>query len=149
MQKFNQSLIFKVILLTFLVGFLSACSVSFSISGWEPSRSIVQQAIAIQLQQTQDKLIQELQLSQPPKLKINQLIINFLEPLKIENLPSFHLKGTYELDIQVPDRPEIIQPKNSFDIYLQRQKEGKTWRLARQEGKNWNTYFVPPKGYYY
>jgi hypothetical protein len=46
-------------------------------------------------------------------------------------------------------RQTVTQKKNAFEIYLQRQSEGKTWRLLQREVKDgqageaqWSSYLI-------
>lgn len=120
----------RLILTAILLGLLTACG----ISGIEPSTQVVQRGlikfnelVALQLNQTARQ-----QLSGRPQLpgfKINRLVITEQQPLVIQDLPAYRVQGTYNLTIRLPKR-RVTQQQNPFDIYLQRQKEGKTWRLV-------------------
>ena len=96
-----------------------------------PSGEIVEKAIALQLQYVHHDLSDNLQTT-TPRLQITQIKVNKIEPLVVANLPTYHLQGTYQLNLKL-HRQKIEQTKNPFDIYLQRQKEGKTWRLVRNK----------------
>ena len=110
----------------FLVMLLTACSVS--IGG--PSQPLVKQAIVLQLQQTQAALNQQLRLDlQPTDLAIKHVVITERTPIAIEDLKAFRVRGTYKATTKLPTRQ--ISEQSPFEVYLQRQKEGKTWRLAR------------------
>lgn len=111
-----------------LIALLSACSLP--IAG--PSRQLVERAIVQQLRETQAELNQQLRLNgQPTDLAINRVVVAAQTPMMIEDLKSFQVRGTYTLTTKLPTR-QVTQPKNPFEVYLQRQKEGKTWRLARR-----------------
>lgn len=149
--------ILRLILLTILVGLLSACSVSFSLGGFQPTRDVVQRAIALELSQNREQLRQHLSRyitsgEQMPQYEVNRVEIWEEEPLKIHHLLSYHIRGTYNLTIQLPDK-RVTERKNSFDVYLQRQQEGKTWRLAKpmtteqKDEQVWATYLIKPPGY--
>lgn len=125
-------------ILIVLVALLSACS---SVE-MEPNRELVQKAIALQMHQTQ----QQLQL-QVRDLDIKKVNIAQKQPSSIQDLPGFRVKGTYDLTIKLP-KQKLTQQKNPFEIYLQRQKEGKTWRLALPQFNtdgvpSWFTYLIP------
>jgi hypothetical protein len=132
----------RAILAVILMVLLSACGGS---SG--PNSQLVRQAIALQLNQTQQELVQQLRLDQPPKFEIQRVAIAKQEPLKIQDLPAYRVQGTYDLTTKLPTR-QIKQEKNPFEVYLQRQQEGKTWRLARPEIDSnesvsaWSTYLI-------
>lgn len=138
--------IVRIITVSLLVVLLSACGVTE-----QPSRSLVGKAIALQVSETQTLLTQELRLKadQSPRFSIDRVEIVEQTPLEIQDLPAYHLRGTYDLTLKISDR-QVTQRQNPFDLYLQRQIEGKTWRLARyQPGDEeteatWLTQLVPP-----
>lgn len=111
----------RLVLIGLLV-LLSACS-----AGITPSNQVLQRGLALQLKQTQQQLSEQLGLD-VKDFEIKRVKITQLYPLEIQNLPANHVQGTYDITIQLPKRR--VTQHNSFDIYLQRQKEGKTWRLA-------------------
>lgn len=122
-------------LILVLVLLLNGCS-----SG-EPNRQIVEKAIALQTQQLQQQLQQKVS-----KLEISQVNITQKQPLSIDKLAGYQIQGTYDFTISLP-KQRLSKQKNPFDIYLQRQKEGKTWRLALPRmAKNgvftWLTYAI-------
>lgn len=129
-------LIFTVIMLVLL----TACGI-----GLEPSSKIVQRALALQLEQTQQQLSQQLDLK-VNSFEINRVAISQQQPLKIQDLPAYHVQGNYNVTLKLPRRR--VTQQNPFDIYLQRQQEGKTWRLAipqsggKQTTPNWRTYLI-------
>lgn len=119
-------------LILVLVLLLNGCS------SVEPNREIVENAIALQT-----RLLQQ-QLQQISKLEISQVNVTQKQPLSIDKLTGYRINGTY--DLKLP-KQRLSQQKNPFDIYLQRQKEGKTWRLALPKvAKNgvftWLTYAI-------
>ena len=87
-----------------------------------------------------------------PDYDINRVVVLQEEPVVIQDLIAYHIRGTYNLTFKLPDG-RITDRGNPFDIYLQLQKEAKSWRLAIQKssGKNdrpiWGTYLIKPKGY--
>jgi hypothetical protein len=96
-----------------------------------PGRQVIEQAIVQELQQTQKSLSQQLRLgTEPAPPRISRLRVKQQEPLTIQNLPSFRVRGTYDYTIKLSTR-QVTQSQNPFDLYLQRQQEGKTWRIAK------------------
>lgn len=153
----QSRLIFRLMLMGVLVLMLNACSVSFSLGGFQPTREVVQRAIALQLTITKTQLEQHLlahhlSTTPTPGYEVNRVEISAEDPLQIEGLLSYHIRGTYNLTLKLTDG-RVTDRGNPFDIYLQRQKEGKTWRLAQPQsgGKNdaavWATYLIRPKDY--
>ncbi|MCT7979005.1 hypothetical protein [Laspinema olomoucense] len=147
----------RAIALTLLIGLLSGCSINLSITGFQPTREVVQEAIALELSQNKAELRQHLtqhgQSGEPlPKYEVNRVEIWEQDPLKIDGLLAYHVQGTYNLTIQLPEK-RVTDRKNNFDLYLQRQAEGKTWRIAKPLGtdeakhQTWATYLIKPPGY--
>jgi len=132
----------RLILTAILVLLVTACG---SI-GLLPTRELVQKAIALELEQTQQKLSQQLDLDFQG-FEIKRLSITQEQPLTIENLPAFRVRGTYDLIVKLPKR-SLTQPQKPFDVYLQIQQEGKTWRfLLPDKGSKstkpiWRSYFI-------
>ncbi|MDI9640146.1 hypothetical protein QM565_31040 [Geitlerinema splendidum] len=110
-----------------VVGLLVACS-SY---GPTPSRKLVKKAIALQLSQTQATLTQQLNLDSSPPFEINRIRIHKREPLIVEDLTTFHIAGDYDLTLTLSDR-DVQQKHNPFEVYLQRQIQGQTWRLVKR-----------------
>ena len=140
-------LIISYVLTVMFMGLLTACGTSTPPLGLAPNQELVKKAIALQVSQTQQRLTQQLQ-SPLPKFEITQVALKQLEPLFIGNLAAYHIRGTYSVKINLSQR--VTQQKNPFDIYLQRQQEGKTWRLAVPQDRSkasqpsyWRTYLIP------
>lgn len=125
-----------------LILLLTACN-NTSIG---PSTNLVQRAIAFNLEHTQEQLSQKLSLD-TQGFNINHLHINRKKLFKLDNLPTYKLSGTYDLIFKLPER-QITESHKSFDVYLQLQKEGKTWRLLVPEAKedrtsaSWYSYLI-------
>ncbi|NES81262.1 MAG: hypothetical protein F6K10_07540 [Moorea sp. SIO2B7] len=134
------------ILAVILIELLIACSAATPPTELAPNGEVVQKAIALQLNQTEQRLSKNL-IASSPKLEISKIIVTELKPLFIAQLPAYHLQGTYNLKFILP-RQQVNQQNNRFDIYLQRQKEGKTWRLLKREvyrnnaGEKWRSYLI-------
>jgi hypothetical protein len=109
--------------------FLNACTITAPPLEFTPNGDIINKAIMIQLNQTQTNLSKKLN-APFPQLEISQINIKQIEPIFINKLATYHLYGTYNLTLKYP-KQIIKQKNNNFDIYLQRQQEGKTWRLIK------------------
>jgi len=107
----------------------------------QPSDKLVQQAIALQLEQTQQQLSKQLGVDFQG-LKVEHVTIEQREPLEIQSLPAYRVRGTYDLTLKLPRT--LTQRQNSFDVYLQRQQEGKTWRLLipQKDPSTWLSYLI-------
>jgi hypothetical protein len=125
---------------------LWACQADKPPLEFAPDGAIVQQAIAFQLERTQAEISRQLN-APPPPFKISQITVKTLEAIGVNGLPAYHLRGVYNLKLVLP-RQTVTQKKNPFDIYLQRQQEGKSWRLLkrsidpRTEAVQWSSYLV-------
>jgi hypothetical protein len=126
---------------------LTACQATTAPLEFAPDGDIVQKAIAWQLEQTQERLSQQLKTS-PPQLAIDKIQVKLLEPIVISELPAYHLTGFYNVTLTLP-RQTVTQKRNAFEIYLQRQSEGKSWRLLQrqvnaEEKTQWSSYLIEP-----
>ncbi len=125
-----------------LLALLTACG---SI-GLLPTTQLVQKAIAFQVEQTQQQLNQKLDLDFQG-FEIKRLKIQQEQPLTIQSLPAFRVRGTYDLILNLPKR-QLTQLQQPFEVYLQIQQEGKSWRLLVPEGdnpdaqKSWRSYLI-------
>ena len=111
-----------------------------------PNRNLIKKAIAIQLEQTQQQLQEQVGLDFQG-FEINHLTISKKIPLMMEHLPAYHLQGVYDLQFNIPQH-DLKQPQKPFDIYMQIQPEGKTWRLIIPERNSqaanrvWRSYLL-------
>lgn len=116
----------RVICAIALAILLTACGTL----GQGPGKDLVEQALILQLEQVQQELSQQLRLGeQSTEFKINRIAISTQTPLTINNLAAFHIVGSCNYTVKLPDHA-IPQRKIPFEVYLQRQQEGKTWRVA-------------------
>lgn len=116
----------------FLTILLTACGANEPPKSLAPGRDIVKHAIARQLTLTENRLTTQLDNPSETDFEIQNLNIQSLNPLYIADLPTYQINGTYRLKLNLP-RQAITQDKNEFQVYLQRQVEGKTWRLLIRE----------------
>ena len=130
----------QIILAVILAGLITACG-SNNLS---PSNQIVRRAIVLQVTQTQKELSQQLRL-ESPDLNVDRVRVTNQEPLTIQNLRAYRVQGNYDYTLKLSKRT-VTQKDNPFEVYLQRQSEGKTWRLAQQQreenGSSWVTQLV-------
>jgi hypothetical protein len=132
----------RLVVTMILLVLLTACG---SI-GLLPTSELVQKAIALGLEQTQQELSQKLELNFQG-YKIKRLKIAEEKPLTIQNLPAFRVRGTYDLTVNLPQR-QLTQLQQPFEVYLQIQREGKTWRLllpdkdSKETQPIWRSYLI-------
>lgn len=111
--------------------FLVACGPATPSISLAPTQAIIQRAIALQLEQSQQQLSAQLETTDPG-LKISHLKVQTIDPIYLGHLPTYHLQGQYDLEVTLPNQ-DVTQEANEFDLYLQRQQEGKTWRWLKPE----------------
>ncbi|BAP18518.1 hypothetical protein [cyanobacterium endosymbiont of Epithemia turgida] len=137
------------VLTTILISLSSlivACNSPTPPTEFAPDGEIVEKAIVLQLSQNFQSLSNQLNTT-PPQLKINQIQVKQLDSILVEQLFTYHLQGTYNLKLMF-SRQIKEQKKNRFDIYLQRQIEGETWRLLKREYNlsyettQWKSYLI-------
>lgn len=120
-----RSLCQVVVLALIALGLFACGGPSFT-----PSDRIVKKAIAFKLEATQDQIAQQLgSTAASPIVTVDRVNIRQQQPLQILELPTYRVQGTYEASLKQGKR-RVVQPDTPFDIYLQRQPEGKTWRLV-------------------
>ena len=138
-----------VVLTTILISLSSlivACNSSTLPTEFAPDGKIVEKAIILQLTQNFEHLSNQLNTTLP-QLTIHQIQVKQLNSIPVARLSTYHLQGTYNLKLTFP-RQMKEQKKNRFDIYLQRQIEGETWRLLRREYSlsddtpEWKSYLI-------
>lgn len=133
-----RRLIVTLILLLLLTG----CGLSLPLL----DKGIIEKAIALQIKPTQQQIIQQAG-TQLREFKISHIQIKQQDTLVINNLPAYHVSGNYDLTVELPQR-QVTYQQNYFDIYLQLQKEAKSWRLAvpqyskKDNQPLWLTYLV-------
>ncbi|MBD2490597.1 hypothetical protein [Aulosira sp. FACHB-615] len=125
-----------------LLVLLTACGTI----GLLPTSELVEKAIALELEQTKQDLSQKLDIDFQG-FEIKQLKIAEEKALTIKNLPAFRVKGKYDLIIKLPQR-QLKQLQQPFELYLQIQQEGKTWRLllpdktSKESQPVWRSYLI-------
>lgn len=149
-QRFITKKLIRKLLITVCLFSLMACqSVATAPIELAPDGNIIQQAIAQQLYQRLNPLSEQLKTNRPD-VKIGQINVKNIESTVVAELPTYHLQGTYNLTLILP-RQTINQKNNHFDVYLQRQAEGKTWRLLSKDNsttssdKQWKSYLISVK----
>ncbi len=113
-----------------------------------PDLLLVKKAIALEITLDQKQVSQQLFRSETvPEFDLGRVTISEIEPMTIQNLESYRIRGTYDLTIELT-KQKLKQKRNPFEVYLQRQQRGQTWRLARPQigSKNsdlkWFTYLI-------
>lgn len=125
---------------------IAACQNQTAPREFTPDGAIVKKAIALQLERAQRQISQQLQ-APMPRFEIAKVNVDRIDPVIVSNLPTYHLRGNYQLHLYQHSQSRT-QKRNPFDLYLQRQSEGETWRLlikTPQQGnrpEQWASYKV-------
>ena len=85
----------------------------------------------MKLERKYDRVSQKLD-TKKPKYKITNIKVNKIEPTIKFSLPTYHLEGQYKLILK-NDRTKQKKVISTFQIDLQRQSAGQTWRLIIPE----------------
>ena len=96
----------------------------------QPAASVVQSALALQIQLTQAAIAEALQLKTPGAPEVSHVRVASTDSVRIGDGRGVHLKG--EFDWRLAGDP--VRVDSAFDIYLQRGERGQSWRLARPQG---------------
>ena len=104
---------------------LGACG-----NGGQPPRSVLLQALALQIQLTQGAIAQALELEAGGLPEVSRVRVAEQQAIRIGEAPGWRLAGAF--DWRLPgDRIRVDSP---FELYLQRGARGESWRLARPSG---------------
>ena len=111
-----------LLLLLLLLLPLSACG-----GPGQPPRSVLLQALALQIQLTQGAIAQALALEAGGQPEVSRVRVAEQEALTIGDARGWRLAGQF--DWRLPGDP--IRVDSPFELYLQRGARGESWRLAR------------------
>ncbi|NEQ32803.1 MAG: hypothetical protein F6K04_17660 [Leptolyngbya sp. SIO4C5] len=122
--------VWRFVVLVSCILCLSACSF------WQegPTKAVVQQAIALQAQQIQQDLLQQLAPRQTelPKIKISDVSIDRRQVVRLSQTSAYQVNGTYSAKVEFPNRT-LTEQDSPFEVYLQRQPDSEAWVLIRPE----------------
>jgi hypothetical protein len=125
----------------FAAGLLTACGLRSE----TPPQQLVGQAIALQVERTQQILSPALKLPVPTlkEIGINHIQIADQTPLTILGQVAYRLQGTYDLTLQQPQ--PSTQQDFPFEVYLLKRGDGKTatWQVAEPKADDWATRSLP------
>ena len=105
-----------------------------------PDGTVIEQAMKMELRQYYRGLSQTLA-APPPDLDLKNIQVNQLDSFFLKGLPVYHVQGTYDLELTLPTQTET-RKRNHFDLHLQRQTEGKTWRSLKQVAAGWQSFAI-------
>ena len=100
-----------------------------------PPQEIVAQAVAVQAQDNQTTLWQQLSLQTEatPSLSVNQVKVRQTRPVEVAATLAYEVTGTYQYKIRYPNRRQIKQSQVPFTVVLQAIPETEDWQLLRME----------------
>jgi hypothetical protein len=96
----------------------------------QPAASVVQSALALQIQLTQSAIAEALQLKTPGTPEVSHVRVVSSDSMRIGEGRGVHLTG--EFNWRLAGDP--VRVDSPFDLYLQRGERGQSWRLARPQG---------------
>ena len=106
-----------------------------------PPGAIIQRTMELKLASYYKDLSQTIA-APPPMVEVKNIYVKQLDSFFLHQLPVYHVAGTYDVAIAFDHRTET-RPRNTFDLYLQRQREGKTWRSLEQSKNGWRSHPIP------
>jgi len=102
-------------------------------------------ALLRQAQFGQAQLVGQLRFDREPTLRVRHIRTRSRRDLDIQGYPSYAVRGTYDLELAFPSRT-LTRKRQPFELYLQPQAEGTTWRLAKRDDTvtppQWRTYLL-------
>ncbi|MGI0483108.1 hypothetical protein ACN4EE_20285 [Geminocystis sp. CENA526] len=107
-----------------------SCSVEKPPLEFAPSPSIIEKALTFKLEYEQESLSRQLT-QKKLNFTITEINITKIEPIILFNLPTYHLEGNYKIKLSKNTR-QNTSVTNTFNLDLQRQSTGKTWRILLQ-----------------
>ncbi|MGB2927196.1 MAG: hypothetical protein WBB82_17990 [Limnothrix sp.] len=127
----------KELILFLLIALVGCTSTSAPIE-FAPEGDIIQQTILTKLNAHHRNLSKTIAAS-PPQLQLKNISVEKIDSFFLNRLPIYHLQGFYDLNLAFANQQQERR-HNAFDIYLQRQKEGKTWRSLEKTASGWRSY---------
>lgn len=124
---YTKRSIIIVTICNFICLLLLGCGNSLPPLEFSPSPDIIEKAIRIQLDQKYEQISEQLN-TDKAEFKITKINVSQIKPTIQLKLPTYHLEGNYQLIFQKgkSKRKKII---NNFQIDLQPQSAGQTWRI--------------------
>lgn len=110
---------------------ITGCAVNPPPLEFAPNATIIENAIALQLEKKYQNLSKQLD-SRKPSFKIEKINVRKIQPSRKFKLPTYHLTGDYQVTLK-NNKGKKQKISNSFSLDLQRQNAGKTWRLLLPE----------------
>jgi len=100
--------------------------------GAQPPRSVLLDALSLQIQLTQGAIARALDLEAGGLPEVSRVRIEQQDAVAIGEGRGLHLSGRF--DWRLPG--DAIRVDSPFELYLQRGARGESWRLARPSGSS-------------
>ena len=100
--------------------------------GGQPPRSVLLDALSLQIQLTQGAIARALDLEAGGLPEVSRVRVEQQEAIAIGEGRGLHLAGRF--DWRLPGDP--IRVDSPLELYLQRGARGESWRLARPSGSS-------------
>ncbi len=96
----------------------------------QPSRAVLLQALALQIELTQTQVARALELESPGLPEVSRVRLEQQQAIRIGAADGLRLTGQF--DWRLAGDP--IRVDSPFELFLQRGERGQSWRLARPLG---------------
>jgi hypothetical protein len=98
----------------------------------QPPRSVLLNALSLQIQLTQGAIARALELEAGGLPQVSRVRVEEQQAVQIGEAPGLRLTGRF--DWRLANDP--IRVDSPFELYLQRGERGESWRLARPSGSS-------------
>ena len=98
----------------------------------QPPRSVLLEALALQIQLTQAQVAQALDLEAVGLPEVSRVRVELQQPIQIGGAAGLKLAGRF--DWRLAGDP--IRVDSGFELFLQQGERGQSWRLARPTGSS-------------
>jgi hypothetical protein len=116
-------------------------------AGGQPPQRVLLDALALQIQLTQDQVAAALDLPSEGLPTVSRVRVEEQEALRIGTAKGLRLTGRFDWRLS----GDPIRVDSPFTLFLQQGERGESWRLAQpsgggEAGQDWFTYPLPLSG---
>ena len=130
-----KRLILIVVIYSLISLSIVGCDSNQATLALSPQPEIIEKALRIQLDKKYQQISQQLN-TKRPQFKIIKINITQIKPaIKKFELPTYQLEGSYQMILR-QGKSKRKKITNKFQLYLQRQSAGKTWRMIIPDNYN-------------
>ena len=142
LKQAASPILFLGISLCLVIGLLG-CQLKQAPLEFAPDGDVIKREMQRELSQHYGELSNVIEAT-PPTVQPKNIRVKAINSFFLNRLPVYHTQGLYDVSLKFSNQ-EKISTNNSFDLYLQRQTEGKTWRSLEETENGWRSYQVPDK----